>query len=174
MAVALGQLFPTTPSTSIFCHGVPIQWREGDASASPLNKTRGEGWPGTCQVEHWGDGWLWSLLRLRTQRASGSIQLPLDLWGELCGGRGLTKSSPRGPSLGDSVASFSCGAQQAGWPRVQDLTGWGRAGEEAHPVGAPGEDLEWHRSLQLGVSPGRWESRPHCPCAVSMRTKKSV
>lgn len=58
-------------------------------------------------------------------------------------------------------------AQSAGSDRL------GQEGKEAHPVGAPGEDLEWHRILQLSVRPGRWERlRPHGPLSSLNKDKK--
>lgn len=70
-------------------------------------------------------------------------------------GRSRTKSSPQRPKSW-GLCSFlpmwgPTGrlAQSAGSDRL------GQEGKEAHPVGAPGEDLEWHRILQLRVSTGR-------------------
>lgn len=49
---------------------------------------------------------------------------------------------PRGPSPGGSAASFlPCGAQEAGWPGLQDLTGWGMMGKSGPPGWGPREDF---------------------------------
>lgn len=49
---------------------------------------------------------------------------------------------PRGPSLGGSAASFlPCGAQEADWPGLQDLTGWDMRGKNGPPGWGPREDL---------------------------------
>lgn len=57
-------------------------------------------------------------------------------WGE--GAEATPSYHPVGPSPGGSWVFLLCGAQGAGWPRMQDLAGWGRRGQSRLPMGPQG------------------------------------
>lgn len=98
----------------------------GEPSSRPRQGIRGAGWRPLGHVAPQNSSKILHFLRSAQQAPT------LDLSGN--GERRVEATPsyhPMGPSLGGSWVFLLCGAQGAGWPKLQDLAGWGRRGQSS-------------------------------------------